>query len=62
MLFNSISRRPALVAASPVRRGEVLKAQARRCAKACRDALAIRECLAADDPSNTQWQRDLAIS
>ena len=30
--------------------------------KAHRDSLAIRERLAAADPSNTEWQRDLAIS
>ena len=30
--------------------------------KAYRDSLAIRERLAAADPSNTQWQRDLSVS
>jgi tetratricopeptide (TPR) repeat protein len=30
--------------------------------KAYRDSLAIRERLAAADPSNTEWQRDLSVS
>jgi tetratricopeptide (TPR) repeat protein len=30
--------------------------------KAYRDGLAIRERLAAADPSNTQWQRDMSAS
>jgi hypothetical protein len=54
------------VAARPVgaydKIGDVLVAQGKldEALKAYRDSLAIRERLAAADPGNTQWQRDLS--
>jgi hypothetical protein len=44
--------------------GSVLKAQGDPAGalKAYRDALAIRENLAASDPGNAEWRRDLSVS
>lgn len=49
---------------SYLRVGEVLLAQGRldEALKAYRDSLAIRERVAAADRSNTEWQRDLAVT